>query len=168
MRPVRYARITNPFGAPGNYASRSDSHGRAGHHTGIDFGDQILPFPRQIDGLPVRSSTSGVVVISAYDPEFMGNWVGVYYAADDVTITYWHMADRKVIVGQQVAQGDVLGHVGNTGNSTATHLHVQANHGRGFSYHAHIPPGPWCRGLDGVWPRIIRERLARRRAARRR
>lgn len=142
-RPLRYCRITQLFGAPGSYASHANQWGPAGHHTGLDFG-RDLRFPT-LRGAKVRSSTPGVVVISDSN-DTMGNWVGVYYPADNVTITYWHLMTRKVTVGQSVERGDLLGRVGSTGNSTAPHLHVQVNPGRGFDYHAHVPPGPWCRG----------------------
>lgn len=151
MRPVFYSRVTQPFARPGRYASRADKHGWAGHHTGIDFGSL---WPKPIAGQRVRSVTPGRVVISSYNST-MGHWVGVYYPADDVTITYWHLARRAVRVGERVKRGTVLGIVGNTGNSTAAHLHVQANHGRGFSYHGHIPPGRWCRGT-GWWRAFLR------------
>lgn len=144
-RPVRFCRITNPFAAPGSYASNTDAHGRAGHHTGIDFGKMLVPRLMEIDGKPVCSATPGVVVISEFN-DWAGNWVGVYYDRDDVTITYWHLRSRRVKVGTLVQRGDVLGEVGSTGNSTAPHLHVQANHGRGFEYHDHVPPGRWVRG----------------------
>ena len=146
MRPVRYARITQGFAVMPSgvkYASHADTHGPAGHHTGIDFGSL---WPRAIDGMPVRSGTPGEVVISGYNST-MGNWVGVYFAKDDVTVTYWHMSRRAVSVGDHVKRGTVLGHVGTTGTSTAPHLHVQANRGRGFDYNGHIPPGRWCRGI---------------------
>lgn len=162
MRPVRYARITNPFAAKGSYASRRDSHGPAGHHTGIDFGDQLLPLFKAIDNLPVRSSLPGVVCISEYNST-MGHWVGVYTPSLDLTITYWHMTGRRVAEGEWVQQGDVLGHVGTTGNSKGVHLHVQANYGEGFDYHGHIDPAPWCLGMLTWWPGVI---LARRRALR--
>lgn len=165
MRPVRYGRVTNPFGAPGGYASRDDAHGRAGHHTGTDWGKMLVPRLVEIEGKPVRSCTPGLVVISEWNST-MGNWVGVYYAADDVTITYWHLKDRKVARGDRVAQGQIIGHVGNTGNSTAPHLHVQVNRGNGFNYHGHISPVPWCRG--GAWwaahpLKVARAGLRRRR-----
>lgn len=144
MRPVRWSRITNPFATRGHYASHADRHGPAGHHTGLDFGKHVSG--RAIEGLAVRSVTPGVVVHSSYDAT-LGNWVGVYHADDDVTLTYWHLQIRYKSDGERVGKGDVLGRVGNTGNSTAPHLHVQINRGRGFDYHAHIDPRPWMLGM---------------------
>lgn len=150
-RPLRYCRITNPFAAPGDYASDRDSHGAAGHHTGIDFGKMLVPFLVEIEGRPIRSSTPGIVKISDYN-DTMGNWVGVHYPLDNVLITYWHMKKRNVKVGEHVERGKVIGWVGSTGNSTAPHLHVQANHGLTFDYDKHIAPGRWVRGP--LWARL--------------
>lgn len=163
-RPIRFSRITNPFAAPGSYGSRADAHGPAGHHTGIDFAGPIPGI--SIEGKIVRSSTPGTVVISEYQrysdgSSDMGNWVGVYYAADDVTITYWHMAGRFVNVGEHVARGQAIGKVGTTGNSTAPHLHVQANRGRGFDYHGHIAPGHWVRGKAWAGAQFLRRKARR-------
>jgi len=47
--------------------------------------------------------------------------------ADGSVSTYWHMylADIKVEVGDVVAAGDQLGLMGNAGQSTGTHLHIE-------------------------------------------
>lgn len=163
MRPVRYARVSQAFANPGSYASSSDSHGPAGHHTGIDFGKMLIPVLFEIEGQFVRSATPGTVVIAEYNST-MGNWVGVYYAADDVTITYWHMERRMKHVGDTVERGSILGVVGSTGNSTAPHLHVQANRGREFDYSGHIDPSPWCTGYQ--WWRDLKRKTKRRRTRR--
>ena len=161
LRPVRWTRVTNPFAAPGSYASSSDAHGPAGHHTGIDFGSHLLAPFKAIAGQPVRASVAGIVVISEYNST-MGNWVGIYHAKDDVTITYWHMHDRLVRVGEQVSLGDYVGHVGDTGNSFGAHLHVEANRGRGFDYSGHIKPWQWCHG-QRWWDLFDRKKTASRR-----
>jgi murein DD-endopeptidase MepM/ murein hydrolase activator NlpD len=149
-RPLRWCRITNPFGAPGSYASKANKYGPAGHHTGVDYGKHLLPLV-EVDGKVVRAPFDGEVVISEYQRNHdgsstMGNWVGLYNAKIDVTLTFWHMGARRVEVGESVKAGQVIGVVGSTGNSTAPHLHVQANRGRFFDYNGHIPPHPWLTG----------------------
>lgn len=137
MRPVFPSRVSQPFADPGSYASRTDKHGRAGHHTGTDFGSA---WPIPIAGRLVRSVLPGEVVISEYNST-MGHWVGVYNHDRDLLVTYWHMTNRKVKVGDWVQVFQPVGNVGSTGNSTAAHLHVQVNHGPDFDYHGHIHPG---------------------------
>lgn len=46
---------------------------------------------------------------------------------DDTLALYAHLAPGTVAVeaGQRVREGDVIGHVGHTGNSTSPHLHFQ-------------------------------------------
>lgn len=136
MRPVYPSRVSQPFADPGSYASRTDIHGRAGHHTGIDFGSA---WPIPIEGKLVRAVLPGEVVISEYNST-MGNWVGVYNHQRGLLVTYWHMSNRKVKVGDWVQVYAPLGNVGSTGNSTAAHLHVQVNRGPDFNYHGHINP----------------------------
>lgn len=138
MLPVLPCRVSNRFAAPGSYASNVDRHGPAGHHTGIDFG---AAWPIPIAGRLVRSVLPGEVVISEFNST-MGNWVGVYNADEDVLITYWHLENRHVKVGDWVQVFAPVGVVGSTGNSSAPHLHVQMNRGRGFDYHGHINPWP--------------------------
>lgn len=157
-RPLKFCRITQHFANPGSYASVKDLHGPAGHHTGIDFGKSLVPY-WDINGKAVKSSTPGRVVISDYNST-MGNWVGVYYPKDDVTITYWHLSKRIVQVGDSIFRGQTIGFVGSTGNSTAPHLHVQANRGSGFNYSGHIAPGKWVRGR--VWAGFQKTKKRRR------
>ncbi len=148
MRPIHFTRVTQDFANSGGYASVADAHGPAGHHTGIDFGMQLLPIPIPALGQRVRSVTPGEVVISEYNT-WAGNWVGVYDPDRNLTVTYWHglTGTRRIKVGAHVEVGKTLMRVGSTGNSTAPHLHVQVNPGRGFNYHGHVDP----KVARGVW-----------------
>lgn len=158
MRPVRRSRVSQPFAHPGSYASVRDAHGAPGHHTGVDFGSA---WPRPIERSIVRAPRRGLVVISEYNSA-MGNWVGVFFPRKNMLVTYWHLDRRSVKVGQRVRRWTVLGRVGTTGNSTAPHLHVQANKGRSFDYHGHVRPPRWA--AAGAWEvRALSSFLARRR-----
>jgi len=136
MRPVSPSRTSQKFANPGSYASDSDAHGRAGHHTGTDYGSA---WPIPIAGKRVRTIIPGEVVISDYNST-MGNWVGVYNHEHDLLVTYWHMSSKAVKVGEWVQVFQVVGRVGSTGNSTAPHMHMQVNRGRSFDYDGHIAP----------------------------
>ncbi|MEL7210457.1 MAG: M23 family metallopeptidase, partial [Actinomycetota bacterium] len=42
-----------------------------------------------------------------------------------LTTLYAHQSRRGVVAGDRLAQGEVLGEVGSTGNSTGAHLHFE-------------------------------------------
>ena len=85
-------------------------------HTGTDI--------RAPEGTDILSCTDGTVLYIDYN-DSAGNYVTVL---DDFGFEYhyYHMVrlTEFLSVGERVKQGDVLGHVGNTGNSTANHLHL--------------------------------------------
>lgn len=102
------------------YGSRPDPFtGRPDNHTGID-----IPAAR---GTPIYASKSGVVITSVYGTGSAwsyGNYVVVSHS-DGTSTLYAHMSSRAVSKGQTVKQGDVVGYVGTTGNSTGNHLHFE-------------------------------------------
>jgi len=53
---------------------------------------------------------------------------------------YGHLEDVTVTLGDTVKPGDIIGHVGMTGNTTAAHLHLQID--KGISDDAHLPYMP--------------------------
>lgn len=84
-------------------------------HTGIDF---ILPI-----GEPVVATLDGVVVESSFD-ELRGNFITIRHN-DTFSTSYFHLDQNVVKTGQRVKQGQTIGQVGNTGNSTGPHLHYE-------------------------------------------
>ena len=74
-------------------------------------------------GPPVKSSTAGTVIQSGWNG---GYGISVYVdCGDGMVIRYGHLSETSVEVGQTIAQGDLLGLSGNTGNSTGPHLHFE-------------------------------------------
>lgn len=67
-----------------------------------------------------------------------GNYVKVT-GATGISIYYCHMSKRAAAVGQIVKIGDFLGIMGNTGQTTGPHLHIEAR--RGYTK-AQIPANP--------------------------
>lgn len=85
------------------------------YHLGIDI--------RASYGTPIKAARGGVVTFSGYNSSY-GNYVIVSHGNGDST-RYAHMSSRAVKEGQTVSQGQVLGYVGSTGNSTGNHLHFE-------------------------------------------
>jgi len=106
--PVRGGRRTSPFG---KYRTYSD--GRRSYHSGLDLA--------KAKHEPLYAGAPGTVVI-AHEQAIMGRVVIVDHG-HGVTTSYNHMERIDVTAGQEVAQGDPLGTMGSTGQSTGPHLH---------------------------------------------
>jgi murein DD-endopeptidase MepM/ murein hydrolase activator NlpD len=86
--------------------------------------DKKLQYPVKIDKPNPRLAS---VIISQYGSSY-GNYVVVSHGTGNTTL-YAHLSKRSVKVGDAVAQGDVLGVTGSTGNSTGPHLHFEITEG---------------------------------------
>ncbi len=88
-------------------------------HDGDDIGGKC--------GQPIYAAQSGVVIKAAMGYNGgSGNNVRINHGdinGTEVQTSYLHMVSYVVSVGQKVDQGDLIGHVGSTGLSTACHLH---------------------------------------------
>ncbi len=94
------------------YVSRWMSSG----HTGADICASY--------GVPIIACDSGVVVTSGWHYSY-GNYVIIDHGNGYRTL-YAHMAySPSVSVGQSVSQGQTIGYVGSTGNSTGNHCHLE-------------------------------------------
>ena len=89
-------------------------HGRE-LHGGVDIGAS--------SGANVLASKGGTVLISTYSSSY-GNYI-VLGHSDGTRTLYAHMKSRAVQVGATVTQGQIIGYVGSTGNSTGPHLHFE-------------------------------------------
>lgn len=85
-------------------------------HTGIDFGA-----PK---GTPIYATGDGKVIRIENKTTGYGKNVVIDHGYGYQTL-YAHMSEYNVKVGQQVHQGQQIGKVGNTGSSTAAHLHYE-------------------------------------------
>lgn len=72
-------------------------------------------------GTPIYASDSGVVVLAKWYFGY-GNCIIINHAGGYSTL-YGHLSAYKVGVGDTVGQGQVIGSMGNTGNSTGPHVH---------------------------------------------
>ncbi|MDR2716422.1 MAG: peptidoglycan DD-metalloendopeptidase family protein [Coriobacteriaceae bacterium] len=88
-------------------------------HQGTDF---AAP-----QGTPIYAADGGTVIYATYNGAYnggAGNWVVIAHGGGMVT-KYMHASAVFVSTGDQVARGDNIAAVGNTGNSFGAHLHFQ-------------------------------------------
>ena len=91
-----------------------DTYGNSGHR-GTD-----IPAP---EGTPILAAHSGTVIISGWNNSY-GNQVLPDNSAG-LSTRYAHMTQFAVTAGATVTAGQVIGYVGNTGDSTGFHLHFE-------------------------------------------
>jgi len=95
-------------------------HGQYYIHKGIDIATHR-------SGDSVVATADGQVVTADYANDF-GNYIIIRHKHGYYT-RYAHMQSFRVKVGQRVQQGEVIGHIGNTGISTGPHLHYEVHIG---------------------------------------
>jgi murein DD-endopeptidase MepM/ murein hydrolase activator NlpD len=98
------APITSPFGW---------RWGRM--HEGIDLGAAY--------GSPIAAAAAGTVIYAGWLGGY-GNLTVIDHGGGIAT-AYGHQSQIAVSVGEQVAQGQIIGYVGSTGHSTGSHLHFE-------------------------------------------
>lgn len=115
--PVKNPVITSEFSDRINPVT-----GQAESHKGLDFG--------QPTGSEIAAIQGGMVVYAAYDGAgFQGYGKAVMIQHSESLYTlYGHMSEISVTTGQQVTQGQVIGLVGSTGQSSGPHLHLEVRH----------------------------------------
>ena len=106
IRPIS-GTITSRFG--------SVSSLRVSNHTGLDIAAPT--------GTKVKVCAGGTVTFSGYRGSY--GYLVVVNHGNGVETYYGHCSKLYVTAGQQVNQGDVIAAVGNTGNSTGPHLHLE-------------------------------------------
>lgn len=94
-------------------------------HSGIDIGKG-----GRTEAVPVVAAASGTVIRANYDRSY-GNVVMMTHVIDGqvMTTVYGHLESIHVSNGQSVEKGQMVGYMGNTGNSTGPHLHFEIHHG---------------------------------------
>lgn len=95
-------------------------------HTGIDFAAPI--------GTPIYATADGVIDELQVSFSGYGKMIEIDHGFGYRT-RYAHMHDFAVRRGQRVKRGELIGYVGNTGLSTAPHLHYEV-----FINGAHVNP----------------------------
>jgi murein DD-endopeptidase MepM/ murein hydrolase activator NlpD len=79
-------------------------------------------------GNPVKAADGGTVIAAGWNNTGYGNMILVDHHNGFVT-RYGHLSKMLVRAGQSVAQGQLIGLMGSTGNSTGPHLHFEVIYG---------------------------------------
>lgn len=114
--PMRtFEEITSVYGEPrGNHS-----------HAGIDF--------KAPQGTPVFSVTGGVVARTDWNTQYNGRCVQIDFGGYSELFLHLNEIDDSILPGSTIQPGDQVGTVGNTGISSAPHLHYQINDPEGYS-----------------------------------
>lgn len=116
-----FLRYTSPFGL-----RESPFIGVTVQHTGVDI-----------------ATVWKAQIVAVADGEVVEHWPppGIYGGTEfrghdnyggmilidhgDYETLYAHLDESRVVTGQQVSEGDIIGRVGNTGRTTGSHLHFE-------------------------------------------
>ena len=111
-----YTRVSSEYGWRKNPVSGVNKL-----HAGID-----LAAP---GGTPIYAAASGYVQVAGWSTGGYGNYVIIYHGkmsdGNTYTTLYGHMRSVATSAGKYVKQGELIGYVGSTGNSTGNHLHLE-------------------------------------------
>ncbi|MCP5038959.1 MAG: peptidoglycan DD-metalloendopeptidase family protein [Rhodobacteraceae bacterium] len=118
MNLYRIAAQKIPFGNPVRAAYRFTSGygmrwGRL--HKGADFAAPV--------GTPIYATADGVVTRAAWTSGY-GRMITIQHEFG-IETRYAHLSAFKVQKGQRVSRGERIGDMGNSGNSTGSHLHYE-------------------------------------------
>ena len=111
-----YTRISSEYGWRKNPVSGVNKL-----HAGIDLA--------AAGGTPIYAAASGYVQVAGWSSGGYGNYVIIYHGkmsdGNQYSTLYGHMRSVATSAGKYVQQGEVIGYVGSTGNSTGNHLHLE-------------------------------------------
>jgi murein DD-endopeptidase MepM/ murein hydrolase activator NlpD len=113
--PVPGSEITQYWG-PCGYPFEPSWFGYPHFHTGIDLAAPM--------GHPVYAAADGVVVAASRSDQGYGNHVIIAHDSHTFTL-YGHLESFAVHPGDTVHQGQLIGMLGSTGNSTGPHTHFE-------------------------------------------
>ena len=89
-------------------------------HEGHDFSGKI--------GSEILCTANGTVRSSKWNGSF-GNYIEIDHGNGYVTV-FGHLSKRLVKKGDKVERGEIIGKLGNTGRSTAPHLHYEIKYNK--------------------------------------
>ena len=122
LNQYRIAAQKAPFAIPvlSNFRYTSGFGQRWGRpHNGVDF---AAP-----NGTPIHTTADGTVSFAGWEGGY-GRLIKIRHAFG-IETRYAHLSKIRVKKGQRVSRGDRIGDMGNSGNSTGTHLHYEVREG---------------------------------------
>lgn len=138
----------NPILPPGDssvditYRYGSTQNGTRDPHHGVEIGKRF--------GTPVHAAGEGVVQFAGPDEEALFSpWRGFYGSvvvirhADDLYTLYGHLSKVEVRTGDDVAAGQMIGEIGQSGAATGPHLHFEVRRGDAEDYFSTLNPELW-------------------------
>lgn len=142
IKPVRTDHLKRNFRYLSGFGMRIHPvHKIPRMHRGLDF--------TASKGTPVRATGDGKVIRVRRERTGYGRSIMIDHGYGYQTL-YAHLEDMDVKVGQKVTKGEQIGTVGNTGTSTAPHLHYEVR----FKDKA-VNPIHYC--MDGLTPEEYEE-----------
>jgi len=142
IKPVRTDHLKRSFRYLSGFGMRLHPvHKIPRMHRGLDFTAAV--------GTPVRATGDGKVTRVRNDRAGYGRNIIIDHGYGYTTL-YAHMENVDVNVGEKVKKGEQIGTVGNTGTSTAPHLHYEVR----FKKQA-VNPIHYC--MDGLSPEEYEE-----------
>lgn len=108
--PVDNPVVSSPFGWRGSPLTAGSEF-----HRGLDFANAA--------GSSIKAIASGTVIRSEYHYSW-GNHIVIQHDDGKVSL-YAHQSVLIAKAGQKVKQGEVIGKIGSTGDSTGPHLHLE-------------------------------------------
>lgn len=134
-------RITQPYGCTGFRAE--PRLGSCAHfHGGVDIANSR--------GTPIRAAADGVITHVGWDPWGTRNWMVMINHGGGLTTWYAHLRGKELTGiqrGVRVRQGEVIGHMDQTGLATGVHLHWAV-----LKNEAYVHPRNYVEGLP-FWAR---------------
>ncbi|MGO3600042.1 MAG: phage tail tip lysozyme [Enterococcus faecalis] len=116
--------------SPPNISSGFGWRSMGDYHRGLDFAHP--------QGTPIKAIDGGTVITAEFHYSW-GNHVRVKHDNGQTSL-YAHCSALKVKVGDKVKQGDIVGLVGNTGNSFGAHLHLEISKSTDLSVSSLLDP----------------------------
>lgn len=115
---------------PPNISSGFGWRSMGDYHRGLDFAHP--------QGTPIKAIDDGTVITAEFHYSW-GNHVRVKHDNGQTSL-YAHCVSLNVKVGDKLKQGDIVGLVGNTGNSFGAHLHLEISKSTDLSVGSLLDP----------------------------